>query len=115
MGRPKKKAVGMVEMTEKVYRLWYIDYTDSKVKHVQEYAIKKLVGYDSDLHCVVTEDGKWFHVYATFREASIVMLGALVFDKKEKWQKLVDDSMIMNKEISDLLDQLDKLRKDGDD
>lgn len=111
MGKSKKPEKVLSEITDRVLRYWFIDMTLKKVHHVDEYRGRgAMIAYDHETELIHTDDNNSFKIYFTYKEATLVLYAILLEEKRLEWQECVDQSLELSKEITDILDKIDKLK-----
>jgi hypothetical protein len=107
------------QVPEKVLRMWYVEdkKNNFQVKKVCEISgVKAIIEWDSKLSTIKNSVGERIKVYTTFGEAAENAILKKIADKTKKWESYVKASYILNNEIGELYESLNKLQeKDEDD
>jgi len=98
----------LIDVTDKVKRLWYVDSKTHEIKKVEQYE-GVLDKYDPSSFMVIDTLGNKIGLYRTFKLASIASLNLRLESKKEKWNSYSKKLISLNSEITDILDEIDKL------
>ena len=98
---------------EKVLRMWYIEdkkYNYEVRKVCEHRSAKAIVEWDSDVSMIKNSVGEKIKVYKTFGEAAEIAILRKIAEKKKKWEAYVNASYLLNNEIGELYDTLNKLQ-----
>ncbi len=102
------------QVPEKVLRMWYVEdkKNNFQVKKVSEIrGAKAILEWDSKLSTIKNSVGDRIKVYTTFGEAAENAILKKIADKTKKWESYVKASYILNNEIGELYDSLNKLKE----
>jgi hypothetical protein len=103
---------------EKVLKMWYVEdkKNNFEVKKVCENkSAKAIIEWDGKTGIIKNSVGVSLQIYKTFGEAAEISTYKKIEDKKKKWEAYVKASMIINNQISELYDQLDKIQGRSED
>jgi hypothetical protein len=112
---PDEKEIKLSEnVPEKVLKMWYIDYKKSsfEVKKISE--IKNVIAitdYNENTSTVKNSLGEEIKVFESFEEANELSLIKKISEKKKKWDAYIKASYVLNEQIGNLYEQLNKLTK----
>lgn len=106
------------QVPEKVLRMWYVEdkKNNYEVKKLSENKTAKAIKeWNSQSNTVVNSLGITIRLYKTFTEAAEIAILLKITEKKKKWESYVNASIVLNNEIGELYETLDKLQGAGDD
>lgn len=101
------------QVPEKVLRMWYVENKKNnfEVKKLSENKTAKAIKeWNSHNNTVINSLGATIRLYKTFTEAAEIAILLKITEKKKTWEKYVNASIVLNDEIGELYETLNKLQ-----
>lgn len=106
------------EVPDSVLKYWYVEdkKNNFEVRRLSENnSAKAFISWNHKSCTVKDSIGREIKLYKAFKDAQLIALHNKYQDKKRLWDTHVKASMLLNDQITDILDQIHELERDGDD